>query len=104
MLGFSQGVATACRWALSTNVAIQRLVLWGGAIPPEPDAAALREKLGGIKLVLVHGEQDNLVPEEVMLQNASRLHQAGLEHRTVHFTGGHELERIALHRTLESFD
>lgn len=103
VLGFSQGVATACRWALSTNVAIQRLVLWGGTIPPEPDAAALHEKLGGIKVVLVHGEQDKLVPEEVFLQNGSRLHEAGLEHRTVRFAGGHELERIALHRALESF-
>ncbi|MBK9060595.1 MAG: phospholipase [Flavobacteriales bacterium] len=64
VLGFSQGVATACRWALSSKVTMDRLVLWGGTIPPEPDASALHEKLNGTKIVLVHGEQDRLVNEE----------------------------------------
>ncbi|MBX2973634.1 MAG: hypothetical protein KF797_11055, partial [Flavobacteriales bacterium] len=36
VLGFSQGVATACRWSLLGRTPIGRLVLWAGAIPPEP--------------------------------------------------------------------
>lgn len=100
VLGFSQGVATACRWALSTKVTMDRLVLWGGTIPPEPDATALREKFNGMKVELVHGEQDRLVNEEALLRNVSRLREACIDHQTIRFTGGHELERLTLKRIL----
>ncbi len=101
VLGFSQGVATACRWALSSKVTMERLVLWGGTIPPEPDATALREKLNGMKVELVHGEQDRLVKEQALLHNGSRLREAGIDHQIIRFTGGHELERLTLKRILD---
>ncbi len=101
VLGFSQGVATACRWALSTQVQMERLVLWGGTIPPEPDAAALREKLAGIKVVLVHGEQDRLVKEEALLHNGSRLREAGVAYEIMRFTGGHELDLSMLRQIMD---
>jgi len=101
VLGFSQGVVTACRWALSSKVTMERLVLWGGTIPPEPDATALREKLNGMKVELVHGEQDRLVKEQALLHNGSRLREAGIDHQIIRFTGGHELERLTLKRILD---
>ena len=102
VLGFSQGVATACRWALSTQVEMERLVLWGGTIPPEPDVAILHERLHKMKVVLVHGEQDMLVKEEALAHNESRLREAGVAHGTLRFNGGHELDRLTLRKVLES--
>ena len=102
VLGFSQGVATACRWALSTQVEMERLVLWGGTIPPEIDAAAIHEKLQGRTIVLVHGEQDMLVKEEALAHNEARLREAGVSHEAVRFTGGHGLDRPTLRQILDA--
>ena len=33
VLGFSQGVATATRWAYRTSTPLKQIVLWGGSIP-----------------------------------------------------------------------
>ena len=104
VLGFSQGVATACRWALSTTTEMEHLVLWAGTIPPEPDAAALRQDFNGMKVVLVHGDQDKLVNEEALLGNASRLREANIVHDIVRFPGGHELDRPTLDQVLKSCD
>src|SRR5437762_7802629 len=41
-LGFSQGTATVCRWAALGSVRIDRLVLWGGEVPPDLDLKRLR--------------------------------------------------------------
>lgn len=101
VLGFSQGVATACRWALSTKHKMNHLVLWGGTIPPEQKATSLREKLYGIKVVLVHGEQDRLVNEEALLSNGARLREAGVVHGIIRFPGGHELDRSMLRQIMD---
>ena len=41
ILGFSQGVATAARWAVATAPAPVRLICWGGLVPEEIPAARL---------------------------------------------------------------
>ena len=40
ILGFSQGVATAARWAVCTSPAPVRLIAWGGLVPEEITAMA----------------------------------------------------------------
>src|SRR5882672_5733760 len=35
VLGFSQGAPTACRWACRGSTRFERIVLWGGGVPPE---------------------------------------------------------------------
>jgi predicted esterase len=35
VLGFSQGAATACRWALATQHAVKTLICWAGFFPPD---------------------------------------------------------------------
>src|SRR5467141_3346918 len=36
-LGFSQGSATVCRWAAFGSTRIERLIVWGGEVPPDLD-------------------------------------------------------------------
>lgn len=102
VLGFSQGVATAARWALANELPIARLVCWGGSLPPEPDAAGLTSRWARIAIDLVHGEQDVLVPAAVLQRNESRLREAGLPYRILHFPGGHQLDRLTLQRVLNA--
>lgn len=102
MLGFSQGVATAARWALANELPIARLVCWGGSLPSEPDAAGLARSWANIAIDLVQGEQDVLVPAAALQRNEARLREAGLPYRILQFPGGHELDRLTLQRVLQS--
>src|SRR5206468_3354730 len=43
-LGFSQGTATACRWAAFGSARIDRLIVWGGEVPPDLDLGDTRVK------------------------------------------------------------
>lgn len=100
VLGFSQGVATASRWATASGSPIDRLVLWGGTIPPELDAAQLAKSWSGTHVVLVHGEQDSIVNLSDHQRNEARSRAAGVTYRTVCFSGAHELDRLTLKRVL----
>lgn len=100
VLGFSQGVATACRWAMHGRSRIQRLVLWGGSMPPELDPEAIRSKWGQLHVQVVHGTRDTLVPKNVADHTMARLSEAGVEHTIAVFDGGHELEPVTLGRCL----
>ena len=44
VLGFSQGTATACRWAALGSARIDRLILWGGEVPPDRSQIAARSQ------------------------------------------------------------
>ena len=100
VLGFSQGVATACRWTALGKANAQHLVLWGGSMPPDLDRSLMRERWGGMQVHLVQGEKDELVPEEVVRANAAILQRAQVEHAVHHHAGGHALDAVLLGRLL----
>jgi predicted esterase len=100
VLGFSQGVATACRWSAVSRNRFVSLVLWGGTMPPEHDAATLRECWARTRVELVHGEEDTVVPAEALAQNEARLRDAGVAYTTHRTSGGHALDPITLQRLL----
>lgn len=102
VLGFSQGVATASRWAMVSRSPISRLVLWGGTLPPEMDAADLASQWGTIKVDLVQGEQDGIVHMADHQRNEARLRASGVPYNAVQFPGGHELDRHTLKRVMDS--
>lgn len=100
VLGFSQGVATACRWSLLGKTAMQRIVLWGGTMPPEFEADQLAKGWRNTAVDLVHGKQDTVVDASVLLRNQARLREAGVAQRTIHHPGGHVLDGATLKRVL----
>lgn len=91
LLGYSQGAATAARWAVRGRAKIDHLVLWGSPLPPElgEDAAdALRET----RLTLVGGSRDEFFTEKVWADERTRLHALGLVFDELSFEGGHRLD------------
>ncbi|MGV3636366.1 MAG: alpha/beta hydrolase, partial [Flavobacteriales bacterium] len=64
VLGFSQGVATACRWSLLGRTSMQRLVLWAGSLPPEPTLAELRAAWMDLTVDVVLGTDDPFAGEK----------------------------------------
>src|ERR1700752_962049 len=93
-LGFSQGTATVCRWAALGSSRIDRLILWGGEVPPDLDLERLRPP----KLVLVYVTRAEFFTPKVVGANEARLREHGVPYEVVSFEGGHELEPATLLR------
>ncbi len=101
VLAFSQGTATACRWAAHRHAnglaPVARLVLWGGTVPHDvdlagPDGDALR----AARLTLVAGDADEFATPEVVARESDRLTAAGVPHDIVRYPGGHRLDDTTL--------
>jgi len=96
VLGFSQGTATVSRWVALGKVRPDRLVLWGGLLPPDLDLAAARERLARAHLILVAGRRDRFVDEEKLSAQLAELDRHGIPARTVRHAGGHRLKADVL--------
>ena len=96
VLGFSQGAATAARWAAYGAAEVRALVLWGALLPEDLEHAQLRERLAGAAVTLVCGSADAYrTPDETAAQ-AESLRARGLEARAVAYDGGHHLDEGTL--------
>lgn len=101
-LGFSQGAAAACRWAALGRTRIDRLVLWGGGVPPDVDLARCRARLRGLRLQLVRGAEDRVHDDERLAEDSRRLAEHGIEHDVRAFDGGHAVDGRALRRLADA--
>jgi len=100
VLGFSQGSTTACRWLTLGRAHADRLVLWGGEVPPDLDFARARERWKDTSLLLVVGNDDHYITPRILAYQEQRLSEHGIAYRVEQFEGGHEIrtdvwERIA---------
>ena len=95
-LGFSQGTATVSRWTALGTSRIDRLVLWGGEVPPDLDLTRLRVP----KLVLVYGTRDEFFTPKVVAANEARLREHGIEYEMTSFDGGHDIHAVTLRSLL----
>ncbi|MDX9750434.1 MAG: hypothetical protein RBT71_05070 [Flavobacteriales bacterium] len=102
VLGFSQGVATACRWSLRGRTRTHRLVLWAGSLPMEPTTDDLRQRWAHARIDLVLGTDDPYAGSKELDAVASRLDRAGVRHALHRFTGGHALDPVLLGRLFKA--
>lgn len=96
VLGFSQGVATATRWAVQGAVRPARLILWGDFIPPDLDPGRARAALAGVDVVLVRGSGDAALSPRLAAEESDRLAGAGISVRRVAYEGGHDIDAATL--------
>jgi len=101
VLGFSQGAATAARWAVRSDVAVHRLILWGGLLPPDLDPGAHRDRLTRMQLTLVTGDRDEYIPPRTAAAEQERLERAGVPVERIAFEGGHRLDKEVLRALAE---
>jgi predicted esterase len=106
VLGFSQGTATACRWTTLGAPRVDRLIVWGGEVPPdldltrEPAAGRLRS----LRLALVYGRRDQFFTPKVVASTEARLREHGIPYALVPFDGGHEIDAAVLRRLAGTAD
>jgi len=96
LLGFSQGTATVSRWAALGAVRPDRMILWGGEVPPDLDLVAAADALRRVRLILVAGDQDEYITGKVLARDEGRLREQGIPFETRRFSGGHELDAAVL--------
>lgn len=93
VLGFSQGAATATRWLMHGHARIDRLILWGGLIPPDTDLSNGHAALRHVPLTIVVGDRDHYVTSATLADESSRLNAAGIPFELMTFDGGHVISR-----------
>ena len=98
VLGFSQGAAAAARWLALGAARAERLILWGGEVPPDLDLddAVLAARLAGLRLTLVAGRQDDYITDKILERDGERLRRAGVPFGIVRFEGGHMIDAKVL--------
>ena len=99
VLGFSQGTATASRWALLGNVSVDRIILWAGAPAQELDLASHADVLRNMSPTLVAGTTDPFITDERLNAVERWLQKHDIPADLHRFDGGHRLHRETL-RTL----
>ena len=98
ILGFSQGSATASRWALSKNITFERLILWAGVFPADMDLKVGKETLKDKDVVLVYGSKDPFLTESGFGEMKALTTHAGITTTEIVFEGGHEIDDQTLLR------
>ncbi len=96
VLGFSQGAASAFRWAALGLSRADRLTLWGEGVPSDVDLEKHRARLERVEIALVSGRSDEFHDERKLEADVERLRAAGLVHRVIRFDGGHEIDQATL--------
>lgn len=98
LFGFSQGVATACRWLALGAAPLDRVILWAGPIPHDLDFRQLAERANGVPLEIVLGSQDEYAAGRNLDAELIQLREAGVQHRVIRFDGGHRIDQGVLAR------
>ena len=101
VVGFSQGVATAARWAVHGETLPARLVLWGDFSPPDLDLKLAGLRLAAVDLVMVRGSKDPALSPRLAQEETVRLAGAGIDYRTITYPGGHDIDEETLVRLSE---
>jgi predicted esterase len=96
VLGFSQGVATATRWAVRGAIRPARLLLWGDTTPPDLDTERAGPALAGVDVVLVRGSEDRSIEPMRVAAEEGRRREAGVGGRGGRCQGGREVEGAPL--------
>lgn len=96
ILGFSQGAATASRWAVENRVAFNRLILWAGIFPEDMDFQRGHEVLSTKKIELIYGTKDPFLNDERLVHMQTLTDKLQVQATVQTFEGGHEVDEAML--------
>lgn len=99
-LGFSQGVATICRWLVHTPNRVDRLICWGAPVPEDVQSGDLTA-LRGVPVWIVTGSRDEMFTRERAADALVSMRTLGLAVSEMTFEGGHRLDDATLLRLAE---
>ena len=102
VLGFSQGAATATRWVSRWSGKVKSLILWAGGFAQDLVLEDVKAVFSETKLIMVLGEQDELITPESILKQEELIYNLGKTFLKISFSGGHELNAEILENIFNS--
>jgi predicted esterase len=96
IVGFSQGAATATRWAIHQPEIFQRLILWAGIFPTDMDFKKAHSIFSTKELVMVYGKQDPYLTDSRLKEITALTEKLNLNPPVITFDGGHEIDQSTL--------
>lgn len=96
ILGFSQGAATASRWALSNSIPFNRLILWAGVLPADMDFEKGKHLLKEKDVTLVYGKHDPFLNESRFGEMTMLAQKLEITPTEIVFEGVHEIHEATL--------
>lgn len=91
ILGFSQGGSTACRWALNEKFNINSICFWGSDIPKECLTEKYRNRWNTMKISIIIGKKDTLIPLEYREKFRDLINDYELNYSLVEYDGDHRI-------------
>lgn len=101
ILGFSQGVATACRWLSYSKFQFDFLINWAGAFPPDLPFKNAIEKMADIPVYMVLGDKDEYIKVDKFQEHIESLKTKGFQPISREFEGNHSINIEVLGRLLD---
>lgn len=98
LLGFSQGAATAVRWAMNGSLKFDRMVLWAGLFPPDMDFEKGSDLLKSKEVIEVLGKNDEFITQEKIAEMHDLNTRLHLTPTIIEFDGKHELDVEVLNK------
>ena len=100
VLGFSQGAATATRWASRWEGQIRRLILWSGGFAHDLQWNLAKEKFSNTEIISVLGTKDELITQESIEKQRELFQLLEKDGKPFIFEGGHELPAEVLKKIM----
>ncbi|NVJ84988.1 MAG: alpha/beta hydrolase [Algoriphagus sp.] len=102
VLGFSQGAATATRWASQGEFQVASFVLWAGGFAEDMVLDVAREKFENTRISMVLGNQDEVISQDSLKRQKELIQRLGNPVNQLTFEGGHELNSELLTKIIEN--
>ena len=96
LFGFSQGAATAVRWAMNQQVEFDRLILWAGLFPPDINFEKGAELFKYKDVIEVLGKQDQFITEDRIQEMFKLNERLKINPKIIEFEGVHEINQEIL--------
>jgi len=103
VLGFSQGVATACRWIADGIVQPNNLILWAGTFPGDIDLEQGSANLKNTNIYLTYDNDDVFRTKESWEKQISLFTKMGINPTLFEYKGGHKIPQKQLIRFVETY-
>jgi predicted esterase len=100
VLGFSQGAATATRWASHWEGKVETLVLWAGGFALDLNLDEAKGKFSATELILALGDNDEMITLENIQKQEELSSRLGKDVRRFTYPGGHELDPELLEKII----
>ena len=96
VLGFSQGTATASRWIEQSSFEFEKLILWGGALPPDLTKEVITNRMRHKKLIQVIGKNDPYITLEKQKKIEELVKNYKLTTVYEYYDGAHDIQNSTL--------